>query len=176
MMTSSNGNISALLALCAGNSPVTGEFPSQRPVTRSFDVFFDLRLNKQFSKQRWRSWFATPSCSLWRHCNDSRPSRLPHRHLGNRLIVTVLVKKLRKWVNTLMNSNDNICPGYWLNRLINVSVLTIITSVKLQSKCTASRWRNKGMFLLLSVEMGGFKQRPLISLVIPQCNNSAIIT
>ena len=32
----------ALLALCAGNSPVTGEFPSQRPVTRSFDVFFDL--------------------------------------------------------------------------------------------------------------------------------------
>ena len=30
---------SALLALCAGNSPVTGEFPSQRPVTQSFDVF-----------------------------------------------------------------------------------------------------------------------------------------
>ena len=29
---------SALLALCAGNSPVTGEFPSQRPVTRSFDA------------------------------------------------------------------------------------------------------------------------------------------
>ena len=43
MMTSSNGNtFSALLALCVGNSPVTGEFPSQRPVTRSFDVFFDL--------------------------------------------------------------------------------------------------------------------------------------
>ena len=35
---------SALLALCAMNSPVTGEFPAQRPVTRSFDVFFDLRL------------------------------------------------------------------------------------------------------------------------------------
>ena len=35
---------SALLAICAGNSPVTGEFPAQRPVTRSFDVFFDLRL------------------------------------------------------------------------------------------------------------------------------------
>ena len=39
------GRISALLTFCAGNSPVTGEFPSQRPVTRSFDVFFDLRLN-----------------------------------------------------------------------------------------------------------------------------------
>ena len=38
---------SALLVLCAGNSPVTGEFPSQRPVMRSFDVFFDLRLNNR---------------------------------------------------------------------------------------------------------------------------------
>ena len=37
---------STLLALCAGNSPVTGEFPAQRPVTRSIDVFFDLRLKK----------------------------------------------------------------------------------------------------------------------------------
>ena len=35
---------SALLALCVGNSPVTGEFPAYRPETRSFDVFFDLRL------------------------------------------------------------------------------------------------------------------------------------
>ena len=35
---------STLLAICAGNSPGTGEFPAQRPVTRSFDVFFDLRL------------------------------------------------------------------------------------------------------------------------------------
>ena len=42
---------SALLAICAGNSPVPGEFPTQRPVTRSFDVFFDLRLNKLLSKQ-----------------------------------------------------------------------------------------------------------------------------
>ena len=40
---------SALLVLCAGNSPVTGEFPSQKPVTRSFDVFFDLRPNKRSS-------------------------------------------------------------------------------------------------------------------------------
>ena len=42
---------SALLAICAGNSPTTGEFPTQKPVTQSFDVFFDLRLNKRMSKQ-----------------------------------------------------------------------------------------------------------------------------
>ena len=60
---------SALLAFCAGNSPVLGEFPKQRPVTRSFDVFFDLRLNKRLSKQSWGWWFDTPSRSLLRHCN-----------------------------------------------------------------------------------------------------------
>ena len=60
---------SALLALCVGNSPVTGEFPSQRPVAHSVDVFFDLRLNKGLNKQSRRWWFETPSRSLWRHSN-----------------------------------------------------------------------------------------------------------
>ena len=57
-------SFSALLAICAGNSPVTGEFPAQRPVTRSFDVFFDMRLNKPLNKQSWGWWFETPSRSL----------------------------------------------------------------------------------------------------------------
>ena len=61
------GTFSALLALCVGNSPVTGEFPSQRPVTRSFEVFLDLDRNKRLSKQSRRRWFETPSSSLWRH-------------------------------------------------------------------------------------------------------------
>ena len=60
---------SALLALCAGNSPVSGEFPSQRPVTRIFYVFFDLCLNKRLSKQSRGWWFETPFYSSWRHCN-----------------------------------------------------------------------------------------------------------
>ena len=53
-----------------GNHPVTGEFPAQRPVTRSFGVFFDLRLNKRLGKQSRRWWFEMPSHSLWRHCHD----------------------------------------------------------------------------------------------------------
>ena len=66
----------ALLATCAGNSPAPGEFPAQRPVTRGFDVFFDLRLNKRLSKQSWGWWFETLSCPLWRHRNDAFPSDL----------------------------------------------------------------------------------------------------
>ena len=63
---------SALLAICGENSPVTGEFPAQRPVTRSFNIFFDLRQNKRLSKQSWGWWFEMPSRPLWRHCNDKR--------------------------------------------------------------------------------------------------------
>ena len=55
---------SVLLALCAGNSPVT--------VTRSFDVLFDLRLNKRLSKQSWSWGCETPLCSLWCHCNVNK--------------------------------------------------------------------------------------------------------
>ena len=57
---------SALLAICAGNSAV----PAQRPVSRSFDVFFDLRHNKRLSKQSWGWWFETLSRPLWRHCHE----------------------------------------------------------------------------------------------------------
>ena len=53
---------STLLAICAGNSPVPGEFPAQRPVTRSFDVLFDLRLNKRLSKKSWGWWFQFLNC------------------------------------------------------------------------------------------------------------------
>ena len=60
---------SALLVLCAGNSSVPGEFPTQRPVTRSFDVFFDLGLNKRLRKHSKRWWFEAQSSSLWRHRN-----------------------------------------------------------------------------------------------------------
>ena len=66
----------ALLAFCAGNSPVPGELPAQGPVTRSFDVFFDLRLNKRPSKQSWGWWSETPSSSLWRHRNEILASSL----------------------------------------------------------------------------------------------------
>ena len=62
--------ISALLAICAGNSPVSGEFSAQKPVARRFDVFFDLRLDGRLRKHSWGWWFETPSCPLWRQSND----------------------------------------------------------------------------------------------------------
>ena len=68
-MTLSNGNIFCVTGpLCR---EFTSEFPAKRPVTRSFDVFFDLCLNKRLSKQSCGWWFETPSCPLWHHSNKS---------------------------------------------------------------------------------------------------------
>ena len=64
-----DGNIFRVTGPLCGEFTGPGEFPTQRPVTRSFDVFFDLRLNKRLSKQPWGWWFETLSWSLWRHCN-----------------------------------------------------------------------------------------------------------
>ena len=80
---------SALLAICAGNSPVTGEFHAQRPVTRNFDVFFDLRLNKRLSEQWWGRWLETSSHPLWRHSNVKLwhvcKFHIRHTHMRSRL-------------------------------------------------------------------------------------------
>ena len=60
-MTSSNGYSFRVTGhLC-------GEFPAQRPVTRRFDIFFDMCLNKRLRKQSWGWWFETLSRQLWRH-------------------------------------------------------------------------------------------------------------
>ena len=75
IMTSSNGNIFRV------TDHLCGEIPPQRPVTRSFDVFFDLRLNKRLSKQSWGWWFETLSRPLWPHCNDLNRVWYRGRHI-----------------------------------------------------------------------------------------------
>ena len=69
MMTSSNGNIFRVTGHLCGEFTGPRWIPHTKPVTRSFDVFFDLRLNKRLSKQWWGWWFETLSLPLWRHRN-----------------------------------------------------------------------------------------------------------
>ena len=99
---------SALLAICAGNSPVPGEFPAQKPVTRSVDVFFDLHPNKRLSKQ-WRGWwFKTPSCPLLRHRNG--------RGVTDRKFISLWLSmnNLRNPGNEIQNSHSwKCCSEKW---------------------------------------------------------------
>ena len=73
-MTSSNGNIFRITGLLCGEFTGHRWIPRKKPVSQSFDVFFDLRLNKRLSKQSRGWWYETPSCSLWRHCYSLKPA------------------------------------------------------------------------------------------------------
>ena len=98
MMTSSNGNIFRITGPLCGEFTGPGEFSSQRTVTRSFDVFFDLRLNKRLSKKPWGWWFETPSWSLWRHRNIHFPEEVVTREEIPRCPKTLLA--LLKWLSS----------------------------------------------------------------------------
>ena len=142
---------SALLAICAGNSPVSGEVPAQRPVTRSFDVFFDLRLNKRLNKQSWGWWFETLSRPLWRQCNEWRiftpnlDSVGLIRSLQNCAHATTAVVSWHAW------NSYNVHLTHW-GRATHICVgkLTIIGSDNGLSpgRRQAIIWTNAGMLLI----------------------------
>ena len=136
-MTSSNETFSALLALCAGNSPVTGEFPTQRPVARSFNLFCDLPLNKRLSKQSWGWWFETPSRSLWCHCSviERFPFSCCRQHQYKQWTVskdTPLVKMVVTWQLCLRWLSWHTCMFTAQKRFMNFLIAWngVVTKLK----------------------------------------------
>ena len=99
---------SALLAICAGNSPGTGEFLAQSPVTRSFDVFIDLCLNKRLSKQWWGWWFETPSRPLWRHPNIDKEYYMTILPLTGTLCGEVASQKISSHKGPIRRHSDDL--------------------------------------------------------------------
>ena len=105
MMTSSNGNIFRVTDHLCGEFTGPRWIPAQRPLTRSFDVFFDLRLNKRFSEQSRGWWFETLLCPLWRHSNVQNTNLVITLHANAPTLngarpqpVTIVNTKLGIWV------------------------------------------------------------------------------
>ena len=128
MMTSSNGNIFRVTGPLCGEFTGPGEFPTQRPVTRSFDVFFDLRLNKRLSKHSWGWWFETLSWSLWSHHNDEWI--LTHLRLTKGLLLFRELLKMSYIKCNVCHSNhgkSNAINGIFITRtakfVYNMSIL-----------------------------------------------------
>ena len=125
MMTSSNGYIFRVTGPLCGEFTVSGEFPTHKPVTRIFDVFFGLRLNKRLSKQPWGWWFETLSWSLWRQYNVTQTmpafgiegTLTPNAGIG-RLIKPAAVENM-----TLPLKSKKFCHDY-LPRLCYGVVMT----------------------------------------------------
>ena len=117
---------SSLLILCVGNAPATSGFPAQKPVTRSFEVFFDLHLNKRLSKQSRCQWFETPSHSLWRHWNGNTFSLGDWYPLGNFVkhnTIHLVKITFSHYVMITGNFQFSCC---WINSLVRKYILYII--------------------------------------------------
>ena len=117
---------SALLDICAGNSLVPGEFPAQRLMTRSFDVFFDLRLNQRLSKQSWGWWFEMLPHPLWLHCNECWI--IVNWNLKNKLQWNI---KWNLYIFIQENTFENVCK---------------IAATLLQPQCVKECWSVKKLF------------------------------
>ena len=130
----------ALLALCAGNSPVPGEFPAQRPVTRSSDVFSDLRLNKRLSKQSWGWWFETPSRPLWRYCNEIHHEQDSRYHSVTLLTMTHFLRIIVKTTNVnIPNRRKSVGFSQALQPIVFFVFVSWITTCS----CTLIFFKNK---------------------------------
>ena len=102
-----------LLALCAGNSMVTGQFPTQRPVTRSFDVFFDLSLNKRLSKQSWGSIVLIVTSLLWNLGNLVR-AFVKRDSMAHGLLIWCPFHNIFEWLETLTNQQSRDPKFVWI--------------------------------------------------------------
>ena len=135
------GMFYALLALCAGNSPVI----AQRPVTRSFDVFFDLPLNKRLHKQWWGLWFETPSRPLWRHCNGCIQMQTVN-------VLQVALNTLDTQIQLLLGIHVKFGQRWHLlvSRLVLLTAMLITAALqcKLVTKNLTS-WRSLGATILV---------------------------
>ena len=146
-------SFSALLDLCAWNSPVTGEFPSQRPVTQSFDVFFDPRLDKQLGKQSWGLWFETPSRSLWRHCKEFSIKWLFGTELAH------LFESLPRGDKGPCKVHNQYRGSWWRHQMETFSALLAICAGNSPVPVNSThkgQWRGALMFTLICARMNGW--------------------
>ena len=91
---------SALLALCAGNLPVTGELPSQRPVTRSFDVSLIC------------AWINTSVNNC--EAGDLIRHRVHYDVIVMKIVIFANRFNKQAWLTVL------ICPTWWYNQITSI--------------------------------------------------------
>ena len=151
---------SVLLVLCAGNSLVTGEFHTQRPVKRNFDVFLGQCLNKQVSKQLWCWWFEISSRWLWRHC-IVYIMNIYNVLVGLGFQLNMLITERRAAIMTTLP--PSVAPEgcyIWQNLNINSIILEKFRNVLEIKRMSLSYWYNQDIFCCLIVAMEHAKQIP----------------
>ena len=121
-----------------GKPPVTGVFPWNRPVTRSFDALFDLHLSKLLSKQSRRRWFETPSRSLWRHYIELSQSCLVCCHATSEYCPLDMFD-----IRSLRHSSVTSTPIYWISNQKFIRVWETLEYFRWNRLCCATTVRYK---------------------------------
>ena len=136
-MTSTNGNNFRVTGPLWGYPPVTGGLPSQSPVARSIDVFFDLRLNKRLSKQSRRRWFETQAHSLWRHSNGYSKSRFIYGTISIKTNLEPIVLMQKKLIRIITCSpfRAHTGPLFFANKILSVTQINTYMVGTYMYKC-----------------------------------------
>ena len=103
-MTSLNGDIFRVAVILCGELKDPRWIPLTKPMTRRFDVFFDLCLNKRVNKQSRRWWFETQSRPLWRHCN-ANPILI---WWGIHMLLILMCRSINYIVHALVHSESSL--------------------------------------------------------------------
>ena len=130
MMTSSNGTISRVTGSLCGEFTDPGEFPAQRPGTRSLDIFFDLRPNKRLSKQPWGWWFETPSWSLWRQCDCHILTEKALRVVSTQQTHCAIITSLLRQTTSFWRNYIKMTSCWHYNDVIITSCLRWVVTMK----------------------------------------------
>ena len=148
---------SAFLALCERNPSVTGVFPSQRPVTWSFDIFFELHLNKRLGQQSRRRWFETPTRSLWR-------THLIIMIWRSTNILTIIKREMRKFKTQSLI--------YYI-RMTNNDLFASTSNYELKSQLTVYEhtYKYDSEQQLLVYECMSLRQKDFLKLIFPPSTN-----
>ena len=129
-----NGNIFRVTGHLCGEFTGPGEFPTQRSVARSFDVFFDLHLNKRLRKQWWGWWFETPSLPFWRHRNvvifHAMYTVVYNKHSCDiyvispyKLLLEWYLRLIHFWVSYTLWTHIDIVRIFQVGRIISVGTI-----------------------------------------------------
>ena len=108
-------------------SPVNS--PHKTPVTQSFDVFLDMRLNKRSSTQSWGWWLETPSCPVWRHCNDVIQYLTSNQFFDNFKMQKICKMVKIYWVTPTVGNGKAVIDYFVVIRLSSQPQLQPVTTL-----------------------------------------------
>ena len=154
--------LSALLALCQGNTPIKRRARLLMPVMQTFDIFSIVSLNKLLSKQSSCKWFE--QATIHKQICNKRPSSLMHicdaslvsinLTLNERAPSYLGLTKSISWLLMpwLLTSPGHQQPWYWLCRICRSFSSYSRKDFKYLCQINVEEWHKKQIYVYIPSE------------------------